>query len=314
MNKMDEDKYSWLGGVVVPLVTPLTEDEQLDEAALGKIIHRQLDAGVQALFVLGSAGEGPMLNGQTRHQVIRVTVETVDDQVPVLAGAIDNSVALVLKRLEEMAGMGMKAGVCTLPYYGWYDDTKAAVEFFTTVADKSPIPIIVYNLPRAVGISIKPEITRELYHHPNIAGIKDTNADLEAMEAIAGDPRRPANFKYLFGNSSVACRLFQAGAEGMVCAPANVMPGLAVDLYRRHGQGKVDAARKLSCCLSELCKIFKCPTTCGGIKVALELQGICSRCTVCPWPQAGKQDEEEVSKILSRVKRMYSKVIEKERK
>jgi len=311
MKSTEQNKYDWLGGVVVPLVTPLTEDEKLDEKALHRIISGQLEAGVHALFVLGSVGEGPMMDSLMRRQVIKLTVETVSGRIPVLAGASDNSVALVLTRLKEMAEMGVKAGVCTLPYYGWYDDSKSAVEFFTSVADESPIPIIVYNLPRVVGVAIKPEITRKLYHHPNIAGIKDTDTDTRAMEAIASDPARPGGFKYLFGNSSIAYKLFKAGADGIVCAPANVMPKLCVDLYQNYSRENMEVVRKLSNALSELCRIFRYPTTCGGIKVALELQGICSRRTIRPWPQANGKDEEEVKKILDKVHQMYLNVSRK---
>lgn len=313
MKNAKQNNYDWLCGVVVPMVTPLAEGEKLDEIALRRIISEQVDAGVHALFVLGSVGEGPMMDSRMRRRVIELTVEAVRERIPVLAGASDNSVVLVLKRLKEMAEMGVKAGVCTLPYYGWYDNPASAIEFFTSVADASPIPIIVYNLPRVVGASIKPETTRRLYHHPNIAGIKDTDTDIRAMEAIASDPGRPHKFKYLFGNSSLAYKLFKAGADGIVCAPANVMPNLCVALYQNYCRGNMEVARKLSDFLSELCKIFRHPTTCGGIKVALELQGICSRRTIRPWPQAGSQDREEVKKILNKVHRMYLGILEEQK-
>ena len=299
-------KHDWFKGVVVPLVTPLTASEELDEPAMRKIVQRQLDAGVDVLFVLGSAGEGPMLDSKTQRRVVTVVTEAVEGRVPVLAGVTDNSVALVLNRLEDLAEMGVKAGVCTLPYYGWYESPAAEIEFFATLAEKSPVPLIPYNLPRVVKVSIKPETIRDLYGHPNIAGLKDTNTDLTAMEGIAGDPARPPDFRYLPGNSSLAFQLLQAGADGFVTAPANVMPEIAVGIYRHYRQGRSHLAKSLGECLAKLNETGKCPTTPGGLKVALELQGVCSRRTVRPWPQADSEDERKVRGILTAVQEMYA--------
>ncbi len=308
MSHRKQQNNEWLGGVVVPVVTPLTENESLDEEAMGKILTRLLTAGVHGIFVMGSVGEGPMLNSRVVQQVLKLTVEIVGNRAPVLAGASDNSTHLVLERLNEMTRHGVKAGVCTTPYYGWHDNEKATIEFFTTIADKSPIPIVIYNLPRATGICLRPETVRKLYGHPNIVGIKDTNNDLAAMEYVAGDPDRSHNFRYLFGNSSFCFQLFQAGADGVVCAPANVLPQLAVELYRKYRQGELDIARQLGVCLAELCQIFNYPTTCGAIKAALELQGICSRRTVHPWPQASQQDMSMIDAILQKVQNDFRNI------
>jgi len=298
--------YDWLRGVVVPLVTPLAEMGELDEPALRRIVGRQLEAGVHILFVLGSAGEGPMLGRQTQRRAARVVMDATEGRVPVVAGVTDNSVALVMERLQELAGIGVKAGVCTLPYYGWYDNPSGEIEFFATLADRSPIPLIPYNLPRVVKVSVKLETIRELYGHPNVAGFKDTNTDLEAMERIAADATRPSDFRYMPGNSSLTYQLLQAGADGFVAAPANIFPEIAVGVYRQHLQGRNDVAKSLGACLAKLNQIGRCPTTPAGIKVALEVMGVCSRRTVRPWPQADAEDESKVRGILSAVREMYA--------
>ncbi|MGQ9555003.1 MAG: dihydrodipicolinate synthase family protein [Anaerolineae bacterium] len=294
----------WFEGVVVPLVTPLTEHEQVDEEAMQRLVERQLAAGVDALFVLGSAGEGPMLTRKVQRQVVRVTVATVGGRVPVLAGVSDNSVALVLDRLEEMADLGATAGVSTLPFYGWYDSAVAATEFFTMLADRSPIPLVPYNLPRVTGFSLTLETIQSFYGHPNIPGIKDTNTDQPAMEAVASDPKRPREFKYLPGNTSLAFHLLERGADGFVPASANVRPDIAVRLYRSFREGRKDEAKGLLACLLTLNEVARHPTNPAGLKVALDILGLCSRRTPRSWPQAGPQDEVRVAQILARVDSM----------
>jgi len=301
--------YDWFKGVVVPLVTPLTERETLDTAAMTRLVQRQVEAGVDALFVLGSAGEGPMLSTAMQRDVVRLACEVASGRVPVLAGASDNSLALVLERLEDLATLGIRAGVCTLPYYGWYDNPAGEIAFFGGLADRSPVPVIPYNLPRVVGVSLKAETVRALYGHPNIAGLKDTNTDVAAMEAIARDPARPPEFKYLPGNSALASRLLAAGANGFVPAPANIKPEPAVALYSAHCRGDEMLAQEMGRCLGKLNEILSHPTTPGGIKMALEVLGVCSRRTFRPWPQADAEDERIVRGVLEVVDAMYQRAL-----
>ena len=247
-----------------------------------------------------------MLPQAIRREVISKTVEIVAGRVPVLAGVMDCSVANVLERLEEAAGLGAIAGVSTLPFYGWTDYPAGAVVFFETLADKSPIPVVPYNLPMRVKITMQPDTIRALYGHPNIPGIKDTNTDQAEMEAIAGDPDRPASFKYLAGNTGLAAHLMAAGADGFVPSPANVMPGACVAIYDQHRAGNPKVAAAIGQCMAKLNDINKRPSTSGGLKIALEIKGICSRYTMRPWPQADDADEQAVREILAEVERMYA--------
>lgn len=301
-------KNDWFKGVVVPLVTPLTSRQAVDVPALESLIERQISAGVNGIFVLGSAGEGPLLTRAMQHQVVRTALQLTAGQVPVLAGVTDNSVELVLERIEEFAPLGIKAAVATLPYYGWSDNPACAVEFFTAVADRSPLPVVPYNLPKVVRVAMNAATIREFYGHPNIAGVKDTNTDQATMEELAADAGRPKEFKYLPGNSALALHLLKLGADGFVPAPGNVMPEVATRLYADFLDGRLASAQALADCLGELNKVGNYPTTTGGIKMAMELLGLCSRTTVRPWPQANAQHAEQVSAILGRVQAMLASV------
>ncbi|MGQ9553527.1 MAG: dihydrodipicolinate synthase family protein [Anaerolineae bacterium] len=301
---MSERSYR-LSGSVVPLATPLRDDESLDAAALERMLERQRLAGSQAVFVLGSVGEGPLLPRTTRKEVVAIAVAQVGKEMPVLAGAMDNSVRLVLERIDELVAWGAHAAVVTLPSYGWFDNERSTIAFFRGIADRAAIPIVPYNLPRVVGFSIPDRIVHAIWDHPNIIGYKDTRPDLEAMRRLASE-KRPDGFSYLPGNSSYAWELFQAGADGIVSTPANVMPELVENLWQAHLTGDQERGEKLRQALVLLCGILQQPNTAGGVKAALELKGICSRRTVHPWPQAEPEHMERVSEIIRSVEAMLA--------
>jgi len=288
------------GGVVVPLVTPLTEMETLDVPALRQLVQRQLQAGVDALFVLGSCGEGLLLTEETRMQVIRSTIEAADGAVPVYSGASDNSVMRVLEHINRLAETGTAAAVLTLPYYAWPDDQDCASEFFVQTADKSPLPIIAYNLPKATGSSLSLSTVKVLANHPNIIALKDTRDDYEGMRAVAQCPERQGRLSHLIGNSSLAGRLMRDGADGIVSTLGNCYPHLVEHLWQSHVRGDEGMVSKCTEILRDLSPIMDLPTTPGGAKCALELRGLGRAVTVRPWPMPKPVHRQKIREIMQR--------------
>ncbi|RKX33387.1 MAG: hypothetical protein DRP71_10485 [Verrucomicrobia bacterium] len=286
-------------GVVTAVVTPLDAGGGVDEKGLQRLIERQIDGGVNGIFVLGSVGEGVLLSDVAALGVASIAVATVAGRCPVLAGASDNSTGRCLKRLEELSRMGVDYGVVTLPFYGWPGRVDDSVRFFKEVAADSPLPLMAYNLPKAVGWKMPVEALEQLFEISNIIGIKDTHADYDGMEAIAS-ALRPAHFSYLPGNSMFAAGLLKAGADGVVSTPANIFPEPFADLYRSFCEGRMDVVdridRELIPLLGKLLTVL--PTGAGSIKAALELQGVCTRHTVSPWPEASESDLEGLKKLL----------------
>lgn len=290
-----------LKGIVTALVTPLTAAGELDEEALGRLIHLQVEGGIHGLFVLGSVGEGPMMPDRLYERAIRLAGQFVGGRIPLLCGVSDNSVGRCLDRLQCAAGAGAAYGVMTLPYYGWTGRPADGLRFFREVAERSPLPIVAYNLPKNIHWDMTEDFVRELFHISNLAGLKDTRNELEAMARIAADPSRPSQFFYMPGNSALAARLFAAGADGLVSTPSNVCPQLFARLWNAcQGQQEHEVAR-LSEIVRTLCGILTLPTGPSGIKCALELRGVCRRYTLSPWPQAGREEEEKIRQILDRV-------------
>ncbi len=292
-----------IAGVVTALVTPLTPTGACDHDGLGKLIERQVAAGVDAVFVLGSVGEGPLVTDEVYQQVAHRAASCVAGRCRLLGGASDNSVDRCLARLDVLARCGVEAGVVTLPFYGWPGRVSDSIEFFATLAPRSPIPIVAYNLPKAVGWQMPVEALEELFQIPNLVCLKDTHGDFDKMAALAASPKRPAHFAYLPGNSLFAARLIRQGADGVVSTPSNLFPEIFVDLWRRcqaqQWEQVAQMDRELLPVIIGLLDLL--PTGAASIKGLLELRGICRRHTIRPWPEAGEAELRVMGEALAKV-------------
>lgn len=289
-----------LRGIVTALVTPLTVDLRLDVEAFDRLISNQIAAGVNGVFVLGSVGEGPLLPDDVCDEVVTRAVERIGAHCAVLAGASDNSVVRCLARLERLAKQRVQYGVVTLPYYGWPGRVSDSVEFFATLASRSPLPLVAYNLPKAVGWQMPVAALEELFQIPNLVCLKDTHGDFDKMAAVAESPRRPAHFTYLPGNSLLATRLIRRGADGVVSTPSNLFPELFVTLWRLCEAGQWARIEQLDqTLLPTIVRLLDLmPTGAASIKGLLHLRGICSRYTMRPWPEASESDLQTMREAL----------------
>ena len=293
-----------ISGLVTALITPLTPQGALDEQGLERLVERQVTAGVDALFVLGSVGEGPLVSDGVYERVARRAASLVAGRCQLLGGASDNSADRCLARLDVLARAGVQFGVLTLPFYGWPAQPEHTVRFFSEVAARSPVPVVVYNLPKAVGWQIPGEILEMLFQIPNVVGIKDTHNDLAAMVRVASSALRPPHFAYLPGNTSFGARLLESGADGLVCTPANVFPEPFVALIRHHRAGRLDLVRRMDAeLIPKLTTLLQLlPTGAASIKAFLEADGVCGRHTVRPWPELGDADLSACRRLLEEMR------------
>ena len=293
-----------ISGLVTALVTPLTAQGELDSRGLELLIERQVRGGADALFILGSVGEGPLVADSVFEQVAQRAAAMVAGRCRLLGGASDNSVDRCLLRLEKLARAGVEYGVLTLPFYGWPGQREHTIRFFTEVAARSPLPVVAYNLPKAVGWQIPAEVLEELFQVPNVIGIKDTHNDHAQMVRVASSAARPLHFSYLPGNTALGVRLLEAGADGIVCTPANVFPEPFSALIRYHRAGRHDLVRRMDEELvPKLTKLLNLmPTGAAAIKGLLEADGVCGRHTVRPWPEMAASDLPQCRHLLAEMR------------
>lgn len=244
-----------LRGVIPSLVTPLRADRSIDHGSLERVVRRMLDAGVDGIFALGSTAEVAYLTDAQREEVLRRIVETVDGQVPVVAGAIDLTAARVAERAQALEQIGVDGVFATGPFYA-LGDLREYAEHFRFVAGAVGIPLVAYDVPVRVHIKLPPALLVELGTEGTICAMKDSSGDdvtfrrLIEVNRDAGSP-----LTILTGHEMVVDSMALAGADGVVPGLANVDPEGYVRLWRAATEGRWDDAVREQEALNRLMSI-----------------------------------------------------------
>jgi 4-hydroxy-tetrahydrodipicolinate synthase len=255
------------------MVTPLTERGEIDEDALWRLISFLIEGGVHGIFVLGSTGEFLTLPWERHRELIAASVRIVRGRVPVCAGLSSHCLAEVTRRAAEAAKLGADIGVVLPPHYFRFSQDEL-VRFFTEVADKSPLPIVMYNIPVRTNCNLEPATVETLSRHPRIAGIKDTVSDMvrtiEVLERVAGRD----DFAYLHGNELLALPSLLYGSRGMVPSVANFEPRVMAQAYAAVASGDVSALPLWQKRIGGLMRVFGLLEIRAGESTTLRLQTI----------------------------------------
>lgn len=209
-------------GVWTALITPFTPDDCLDEEGLHLLIARQREANVAGIVALGTTGEAPTLTADEKRQVISICRE---EGIPFMVGTGTNSTRTTIQQTIEAANYGAIAALVISPYYNRPPD-RGLYQHFATVADMSPIPIILYDHPGRTGVTLTQTLRAQLSVHPNIAAIKDATGSIECMASSL-----PFMDVYS-GDDSLTWELREKGGKGVISVIANLFPKEMVALWK----------------------------------------------------------------------------------
>jgi 4-hydroxy-tetrahydrodipicolinate synthase len=228
-------------GIIPAMVTPLDDQEELDEAGLRRLVNFLIEGGVHGLFPIGSQGEFYAFSPEEKRRVWEIVVEQAAGRVPVYAGtgAIATREVIELNRIAEQAGVDAVSVIS--PYF--ISPTEAELyAHYVAIAEATSLPVLLYNNPGRTGVKLSVRLVARLAEHPNIVGIKDSSGDLTlAIEMVrhTGD-----DFAVLMGRDSLIYAGLLHGIKGAIAATANVVPALLVEIYQAFLQG--DLARSLA--------------------------------------------------------------------
>jgi dihydrodipicolinate synthase/N-acetylneuraminate lyase len=259
------------GGVVCPLVTPLTPDGRLDEGVLRDLIEA-LVPDLDGVFVLGSSGELTWLTDETSLRVATVAVDQVDRRIPVYVGIGDTGLERTFARADRLADLGADFVVVTTPFYYAVDSDRQLVEYFEAIAERAPAPVVLYNIPQNTHVRLAPSLVRTLAGHPNIVGIKDSAGDWFAFEEFLAC--RSDAFSVLQGREPLAAISYWSGADGLISGMANFAPKLlqALAVSIRDGRPRADSLA-LQAAILELAAVFDRAYWLTGLKSTLRALG-----------------------------------------
>ena len=228
-------------GSIPALVTPFAAG-RVDEATVRDFVAWQIEQGSDGLVPCGTTGEVATLSADEHRDVIAATIEVAKGRVPVIAGCGTYSTAASIERVRAAADLGADAALIVVPYYNKPSQAGLAAHF-TAIADASPIPIIIYNVPSRTVADMSVETMAEVAKHPKIVGVKDATGNLARVTA-----QRLAcgtDFCQLSGNDDMALGFNDMGGVGCISVTANVAPRLCSDFQKATREGDRDQALEL---------------------------------------------------------------------
>lgn len=289
--------YNKISGTGVALVTPFNDDLTIDFESLNKVVNHVIKGGANFLVVLGTTGEASLLSSKEKNDVISFVKDRNAGKLPLVLGYGGISTANLIEGLHEIDFSEIDAILSVTPFYV-KPSQKGLFEHYKALADASPRPIILYNVPGRTGINMEPDTTLSLAEHPNIIGIKEASGKLFQIEEIIN--RKHKDFLLFSGDDALTFHLMNAGADGVISVMANAFPKevrAIVDGCRNNKE----VACKNHLLLKALTKsIFTDGNPCG-IKYLLSLLHLCRNILRLPLVPVSADCEKMIVQELARL-------------
>lgn len=258
-------------GIIPALITPMTEAEAVDEAGLRTLIDRLIDAGVHALFVLGTNGEFIALSEAEKLQIAKISVDQARSRVPVIAGTGAYATRDVIELNSRMQHLGVDAVSVITPYF----NGATQPELFThyeRIAQATALPVMLYTIPAKAGVTLAVDTVRRLAEIPNIRGIKDSGGDFDRLLQLI--KLRRDDFAVFTGTDSMILWSLIAGGDGAVAATTNAVPNVVMSIWNHFQAGDIAAAREAQESLRALRDAFTLGTMPVVLKSAAQILGM----------------------------------------
>ncbi len=284
-------------GSIVALITPMNEEGSVDYAGLEKLIQFHLDEQTDGLLVLGTTGESSTLTQSEEEKILQLTVKKVASRVPVIAGAGTNNTKETIEKAKQFASLGADALLVITPYYNKTSDAGLAAHF-TAIAEASPIPLILYNVPSRTGMSIPIHVLVDLAEHPNIIGLKEASGDM----AYVMDAARLISEKFSLysGNDDLILPVMSVGGSGVISVWANIQPTIVHELVKDTMEGRWQQAKEKQLNALELIHALFSETNPIPVKAAMSLLNLPSGPLRLPLVSLSEEKKKQLAQLLLR--------------
>jgi 4-hydroxy-2-oxoglutarate aldolase len=293
---------AWLRGIFPPIPTAFAADGRLQPPPAG-FLELLRDSGLQGVVALGSNGEAAHLTEAERLQWIRLVRQALPSPLRLVAGTGAESTLATLQRTRAAAAEGAEAALVIAPSYFRRQLTVETLRaHYQAVAEASPIPILIYNVPVHMGYDLGAEWIVQLTGHPNIAGLKDSSGDIARLPRL----RRQLgpDFILLAGAGEKMVDALDAGADGAIAALANLAPGASAGIRTAWLERRVDLARQLQTTIAPLGEALTAGYGVPGLKAGLRLQGYDHGDPRKPLPPLGASELAALRHLLEDAKLM----------
>ena len=291
---MDRTIFKGLG---VALITPFTENGAVDFAAVAKIVDNLIEGGVDYILVLGTTGETPTLTTDERKALIRFVRDRVAGRVKLMVGVGGNCTRDVVATLESWDLSGYDAVLSVNPYYN-KPNQEGLYQHFKAIAEASPLPIMLYNIPGRAGVNMTPATIARLANDcENIIGVKEASGNLEQMEQVKA--LTPSDFLLISGDDGLTVDVIKRGGVGVISVLANAYPAETKEVVELALGGNIDEAdAKLKALDGIISALFEEGNP-VGVKTTLYLKGVCSNTMRLPLVPGSEALQAKIKNLIA---------------
>jgi 4-hydroxy-tetrahydrodipicolinate synthase len=286
-------------GVGTALVTPFTRTGDLDEKSVRRLGRRQIDAGIHFLVPNGTTGENPTLTLEERTRIVEILVDEANGQVPILAGAGGYNTREVVHLADEMRKAGASGLLSVTPYYN-KPTPDGLVQHFRAIADSTPLPIIVYNVPGRTGVNIDVNTLVRLAAIPNVVGVKEASGNVTQVCEIC--KAVPSDFLVLSGDDALTLPIMAVGGRGVISVVSNEIPREMAQMVAAVEQNDFAAARTIHARIMPLMQINFVESNPVPVKAAMAAMGLLEEVYRLPVTSPRPESREKILAVLNDLK------------
>jgi 4-hydroxy-2-oxoglutarate aldolase len=289
-----------LKGIYPPIVTPFLK-EDVAYHYLTKNIEKLNKSGIKGVVVLGSNGENVFLSEKEKVKVVETVIKSASEEMRIIVGSGCESARETIHLTNKMAKLGAHAALIVTPsYYSSKMNDESLINYYSNVAEKSEIPILLYNVPKFTGVNVSEEVVSTLSKHPNIVGIKDSSGNVNQLGQYLN--RVDPDFNVLVGTAGALFGALTLGCKGGVLALANIVPEKCVEIYQLVQEGKIKEARDLQLRMIPVNYAITATYGISGLKYAMDLLGYQGGEVRSPLLPAKPGEQEKIRNILLEAK------------
>ena len=286
-------------GVGTALVTPFRQDGSIDEAAMRRLVRRQVDAGIHFLSPCGTTGEAPTLSHAEKLRVVELVVEENAGRVPVLAGAGGYDTRDTIALVHDMEKAGADGILSVTPYYN-KPTQEGLYQHYKAIAESTPLPIVVYNVPGRTGVNVDVATLVRLADLANIVGVKEASGNVVQMCEIHAAV--PDDFILLSGDDPLTVAAMAIGGRGVISVASNAAPAEMVQIVEMAEKGDYASARRLHTWLLPFCMVNFVESNPIPVKAAMAAMGLLEEHYRLPLVPPSAAARDKIMRVLQSLK------------
>jgi 4-hydroxy-tetrahydrodipicolinate synthase len=287
-------------GLGIAMITPFTDEGEVDYASLKKLVDFQITNGADFLCILCTTSETPCLTNEEKKKIKNLVVDVNGGRVPIIMGCGGNNTAAVVRELQGTDFSGVDAVLSVCPFYN-KPSQEGLYQHFKKISEASPLPVVLYNVPGRTGVNLKPETTVRLANDcENIIAIKEASGSLEQVDEIIKN--KPDRFDVLSGDDALTFSMVASGAAGAISVIGNALPKQVSRMIRLEFNGEYEPARKIHHMFTELYSLLFVDGNPAGVKALLNEMGFIKNNLRLPLVPTRITTREKMAEILKKLR------------